>query len=61
MGDMGDFWRDVKDSQRERKAKHGIACPGCREKFPKAPPKILLPGQKCFCGYRDTRPRIKED
>jgi hypothetical protein len=55
MGDTGDDYRDMKEHRAEFRKKFGVACPGCKVKFPKAHPKILLPGQKCFCGHRDTR------
>ena len=57
MGDMGDYWRDVKDAIAERKALLGIDCPGCPRIQPKRIPTRLLPGQKCkVCGYKDPRP-----
>lgn len=56
MGDMGDFWRDVKAARQEERREHGIDCPRCIEKTPKRNPSILLPGQRCRVdGYR--RPR----
>lgn len=62
MGDMGDYWRDANSAMAERKAKHGIDCPGCKIKEPKRIPTRLLPGQKCrVCGYRDTRKRGEEN
>jgi hypothetical protein len=61
MGDEGDFWRDVKDYMRERRARLGVECPRCKEVRPKACPSILLPQQKCKVdGYRDPRPRSDE-
>lgn len=59
MGDVGDDFRALKDYNREQKALHGIACPDCTVKLPKAQPKILMPGQRCWCGYRDKRERSK--
>ena len=56
MGDMGDDFKALRDVMQERKARLGVACPACTVKLPKAQPKILLPGQKCWCGYRDPRP-----
>ena len=55
MGDMADYYRDWKEHKKERRQKLGVKCPGCKVKFPKAHPTILLPGQKCFCGYVDKR------
>lgn len=57
MGDTGDDYKVLKEYNRDRRRTLGINCPGCQKKFPKAHPKILMPGQKCFCGYRDTRIR----
>ena len=59
MGDMGDFWRDVREARKEEKARLGVPCPDCKVRLPKAEPKILMPGQKCWCGYRDQRKRTK--
>lgn len=47
MGDMGDYYRDVKEWKKERRKKLGIPCPDCQRLLPKAHPSILLPGQKC--------------
>jgi len=54
MGDVGDFWRDVKEAQRAMKAE----CPKCLSVRPRANPSKLLPGQRCkVCGYVDPRKR----
>lgn len=59
-GDMGEYWNDLKAHRRELREKHGVACPDCVRKLPKACPSILLPGQRCkIHGYRDPRPRVK--
>jgi hypothetical protein len=56
MGDMGDFYRDVKDARRELRDRLGVDCPMCNVKQPKRTPTILLPGQRCKVdGYRDPR------
>lgn len=55
--DEGDMWREIKARRRKLRHKLGNPCPGCVIKFPKATPTTLLPGQKCFCGYTDPRPR----
>jgi hypothetical protein len=61
MGDMGDYFNDVKDYHRERRAAFGVNCPKCRLKQPKRTPSILLPQQRCKVdGYRDPRPRIPD-
>ncbi len=57
MSDMGEQFNDVKQDLKERKRLHGIDCPGCKEKFPRACPSRLLPQWTCrTCGYKDTRP-----
>jgi len=56
MSDMGEHFNEHKQLTKELKAKHGIDCPGCKEKFPRAIPSKLLPGWKCrTCGYIDPR------
>lgn len=61
MGDMGDFYRDLRESRRLRREAFGVDCPMCRVKQPKRTPTILLPGQRCKVdGYRDPRPRDDE-
>lgn len=58
MGDMGDFWRDVKEARSAAREAYGVDCPTCTVKLPKAIPTLLLPGQRCkVCGYRDPRKR----
>lgn len=57
-GDVGDMFRAIKDEQKRLKRNHGVDCRGCKKRLPKTNPKILLPGQRCFCGYRDPRPRL---
>jgi len=62
MSDTIDDYRALKDHHRELRHALGIKCPGCQKKFPKANPKILLPSQRCFCGYKDERPySVTED
>lgn len=62
MGDVGDYWRDAKDYKKMMREKHGVQCPKCKEKRPKASPSILLPQQRCKVdGYRDPRPIQKDE
>lgn len=57
MGDMGDYFNDLREARKERRARLGVNCPRCAEVRPKAHPSILLPGQRCRVdGYRDPRP-----
>lgn len=58
MGDVGDFWNDVRAARREERDRLGIECPECRRLLPKASATILLPGQtrhKRGHFYRDPR------
>lgn len=58
MGDMGDFYNDLREIRRERRERLGVECPVCKVKRPKTNASILLPGQRCRVdGYRDPRPR----
>lgn len=61
MGDMAEVWREYNDYKRERRAKLGLKCPDCTVRLPKAQPKVLMPGQKCWCGYIDKRKREAND
>jgi hypothetical protein len=61
MSDYGDLCRDIRNARAEARAKHGVPCPECVAKLPKACPSILLPQQRCrIHGYRDPRPRTAE-
>ena len=61
MGDMGDYYNDLRDSRKERRARLGVECPQCAIARPKACASILLPNQRCKVdGYRDPRPRDLE-
>jgi hypothetical protein len=55
MGDVGDDFRAWKDHRKARKKQFGTPCPSCQVKLPKAQAKILMPGQRCWCGYVDPR------
>ena len=58
MGDMGDYYNDLKQARKERREAFGVPCPQCNVKQPKRQPTILLPRQRCKVdGYRDPRPR----
>lgn len=60
MGDTGDLYNALREERRERRRLHGIPCPACTKREPKRSPTILLPQQRCYCGYRDTRPRTED-
>lgn len=56
MGDMGDFWNDVKAGRKSRRERFALNCPGCVKDHPKRNPTKLMPGQRCkVCGYQDRR------
>lgn len=60
MSDMIDAFRDLKDMRAREREVFGVPCPICREKLPKAHPKILKPGQVCRAHkpqFRDPRPQ----
>lgn len=62
MGDMGEIFNAMKDHRKELRARHGVKCPECVVKLPKAHPSILLPQQRCkIHGYRDPRPRLTDE
>ncbi len=56
MSDAVEGFRAIKEYRKQQRAEHGVACPGCLKRWPKAQPKILLPSQRCRCGYVDPRP-----
>lgn len=63
MGDMGDFFNDLKHHNKALRAKFGIECPECKRLLPRAQPKILLPGQSCTKlnhRYTDPRPELTQ-
>ena len=64
MGDVGEYFNDIKADRRERRKRLGIECPQCKIKRPKTNASILLPNQRCKVdGYRDPRPddRFQDD
>jgi hypothetical protein len=61
MSDYGDFCREMREAKRNARSLHGVECPVCREKRPKANASILLPEQRCRVdGYRDPRTRTDD-
>lgn len=61
MGDVGDTFKALDEVMKERRTRLGIDCPACKVKLPKAIPKVLLPGQKCWCGYKDPRKNLSHE
>lgn len=59
--DLAEIGRDMKYIRKRKRELYGVPCPRCQEQRPKAQPKILLPGQKCFDGYRDPRPKLTQE
>ena len=57
MGDMAEFCKELREIKKEKRRQLGMTCPECAIRLPKAHPKILLPNQKCWCGYVDKRER----
>lgn len=62
MGDMGDYFNDMRDYRKRQRKALGEKCPRCAISRPKAHPSILLPGQRCRVdGYVDPRPETPND
>ena len=57
MSDYGDLCRDLRAAKAEARAKHGVPCPECVAKLPKACPSILLPQQRAAFTATATRVR----
>lgn len=60
MGDMAEIFNEWKEYKKERRQRLVMPCPDCIIRLPKAQPKILMPNQKCWCGYVDKRERKQE-
>jgi len=60
MGDMKEYFQDWKSYFKQQKEKYGVKCPDCIKREPKRNPTILLPGQRCYCGYKDKRKRLED-
>lgn len=58
--DTAQVYNALREERRERRARLGVKCPQCIRKTPRRAATILLPGQRCFCGYRDLRPDDRE-
>ena len=59
MSDTIDDLRAINALRAAERRVFGVLCPVCREKLPKASPKVLLPGQRCRAHkphYIDPRP-----
>lgn len=55
--DIAETFNARREHIREQRQKFGVPCPACIRREPKRDPTILLPGQRCYCGYRDPRRR----
>lgn len=55
MSDLGDSFREWREHKKKVRRELGVECPACIEREPRRNPTILLPGQRCFCGYVDPR------
>lgn len=49
----------LREARREKRQRLGVPCPDCRTREPKRDATILLPGQRCYCGYVDRRASSK--
>lgn len=62
MGDMADYFKDMRDHKKRLREKYGIECPVCKKERPKACATILLPQQRCRLDkYKDERPKLTEE
>lgn len=62
MGDMAEYFNDLRDHKKAIRQRYGVLCPQCQIVRPKAHPTILLPGQRCKVdGHRDPRPRLTDE
>ena len=61
MSEIGDHFRAIADHRKEMRRLHGVTCPMCPVKRPRAHPSILMPGQQCKVdGYVDPRPEVED-
>lgn len=59
MGDMAEYFNDMRDHKKALRQRYGVLCPQCQIVRPKAHPTILMPGQKCKVdGYKDSRHQL---
>ena len=61
MSDAGKDYRAIESRRKRLRVRCGVPCPRCKEQRPKAQPTILIPGQRCFDGYRDPRKEIPQE
>ncbi len=40
------------------RSQYGVRCAACRVREPRRDATILLPGQRCYCGYIDPRTKL---
>ena len=52
-----EIYENWKAFKKERKEQLGLPCPDCSIRLPEDRVKILMPNQKCRCGYVDKRAR----
>lgn len=53
--DIAETFNARRERRAEQRRKLGVPCSACRIREPKRRPTILLPGQRCYCGYVDPR------
>ncbi len=53
--DTAQMWNAQRERRRKAREELGVPCTSCRIREPKRHPTILLPGQRCYCGYVDKR------
>jgi len=62
VSEVGEMYSDIREFQRQLRAKYGLPCPECVRLLPRAHPTILLPQRTCrIHRYRDPRPESLMD
>lgn len=58
--DIAETFNGLREQRAERRRVFGRSCPACLKREPKRNATILLPGQRCYCGYVDPRSRAPD-
>ncbi|CAB4165195.1 hypothetical protein UFOVP833_35 [uncultured Caudovirales phage] len=55
--DTAQTFNALRKYRQDRRKLLGVRCVACIKREPKRSPTVLLPGQRCYCGYVDPRKR----
>ncbi len=58
--DIAEIFNARRERRREFRLKYGQKCVACTIREPRRSATILLPGDTCYCGYKDDRPPINQ-